>query len=104
MNEKQKFCLWVGIVVIVLMGIFPPTPRGCYYIAHYGGIGGRPGPIAHSFHSGYTFLFSAKASDIALNKLVIQWGIAGAVTFGLFYIFSDKKPKGQQKELKYSEA
>ena len=24
MNKKQKICLWAGIVIIVLMGIFSP--------------------------------------------------------------------------------
>ena len=98
MNAKQKICLWVGIAVIVLMGIFPPTPRGYYNITYFSGIRERPGPIGHKFHSGYTFLFTAEASDIALNKLIIQWGIVGAVTFGLIYTFGDKKPKEEQKQ------
>ena len=100
MNEKHKFCLWVGIVVIVLMGIFPPTRRGyCPSVTYYEGFkrrGEHPRPIGYTpAHYGYTFLFSAKASDIALNKLIIQWGIVGAVTFGLIYIFRDKKPRKQ---------
>jgi multisubunit Na+/H+ antiporter MnhB subunit len=100
MDKKQKFCLW-GIVVIVLMGIFPPTQRGyCPAEIFYEGFvrrGELPRPIGYiPAHYGYTFLFSAKASDIALNKLVIQWGIVGAVTFGLIYIFRDKKPKKQK--------
>jgi hypothetical protein len=94
-NKEQKFRLWAGIVVIVLMGIFPPTPSGCGYVAFYGGMGKTPGPVYYEFHYGYTFLFSAKASDIAFNKLIIQWGIAGAVTFGLIYILRDKKPEKQ---------
>jgi hypothetical protein len=87
-NKEQKFRLWAGIVVVVLMGIFPPTPIGFGYVAFYG-------PVYYEFHSGYTFLFSARASGIAFNKLIIQWGIVGAVTFGLIYILREKKPKKQ---------
>jgi hypothetical protein len=92
-NKEQKFRLWAGIVVIVLMGIFPPGRH-------------RIPPWRLRFkpaHYGYTFLLSANASDIAFKKLIIRWGIAGTVTFGLFYIFRDKNPKGRQKELKYPE-
>lgn len=104
MNDRQKICLWLGIAVIVLMGIFPPTQHGFYYRALYGGIrheNGKPPIVDHIFHPGYTFLFSAKASEISLNKLIIQWGIVGAVTGGLIYTFKDKKPKDGQAELKY---
>jgi multisubunit Na+/H+ antiporter MnhB subunit len=100
-NEKQRLYLWVGIVVVVLMGIFPPTQRGyCPAMTFYEGVVRRRGeplrPIGYTpAHYGYTFLLSAKASDIAFNKLIIQWGIVGAVTFGLIYIFRDKKPKKQ---------
>ncbi len=96
-NKQQINWLWRGIAVIVLMGIFPPTPRGFIYEAHVGGFGPPPPrPIGHSFHCGYTFLLSAKASDIAFKKLIIQWGIAGAVTFGLIYIHRDKETKMKQ--------
>ena len=101
MNDRQKICLWLGIAVIVLMGIFPPTPRGWYYRALYGGIrreNGEPPIVDHIFHCGYTFLFTAKESEISLNKLIIQWGIVGAVTFGLIYTFRDKKAKDEQKQ------
>jgi hypothetical protein len=27
MNKKQLTCLWIGIIVFVLIGLFPPRPR-----------------------------------------------------------------------------
>jgi hypothetical protein len=79
------------------MGIFPPTKRGFIYEVHVGGLGPPPPkPLAYSFHCGYTFLLTTKASDIAFNKLIIQWGIAGAVIFGLIYIFEDGRTKKQK--------
>ncbi len=100
-NRKQIICLRIGIAVIVLMGIFPPTVRGYTPAMTYpGGLyrqGEIPRPAGHiPAHYGYTFLFIAEASDISLNKLLIHWGIAGAVTFGLIYIFRDKKAKEEQ--------
>ncbi len=100
-NKKQITYLWIGIAVIALMGIFPPTRRGYRpAMTYYSGLvrrGEGPQPIGHKrAHYGYTFLFSAEASDIALNKLIIQWGIVGAVTFGLIYIFRYEKPKKQK--------
>jgi len=105
MNKKQKYCLWIGIVVIVLMGIFPPTRRGYFYKDHYGGFGPnkeeRMKPLDYSFHSGYTFLFSAEVSDIGFGKLIVQWAVVAVVTGGLIFTFGDKKDeksKDEQKE------
>jgi hypothetical protein len=87
---------------MVLMGIFPPTQRGYIpAVTYYEGIVKRRGeplrPIGYKpAHYGYTFLLSAKTSDISLNKLIVQWGIAGAVTFGLIYIFGEQKSKKQK--------
>ncbi len=80
MNEKQNFCLRAVIVVIVLMGIFPPARPE---------IPPRPRISGEPPH--YKFLITAKASDIAFKKLIIQWGIAGAVTLGLIYTLGDRK-------------
>jgi hypothetical protein len=79
-SKKQKFCLWAGIAVIVLMGIFPPARPEIPPLPR---IRGKP---PH-----YKFLLTAKATDIAFKKLIIRWGIAGAVTLGLIYTLGDKK-------------
>lgn len=101
MNTKQKIYLWVGITVIAIMGIFPPTPHGYYYEAHYGGFGPNKEeqmkPLGHSFHSGYTSLFTAKASEIALGKLIVQWSVVAVVTGGSIYSFKGKKDNKKQK-------
>ncbi|MBA7671146.1 hypothetical protein ES703_79297 [subsurface metagenome] len=106
MNWKQKICLWVGIVVIVLMGIFPPTRRGyCPAVTYWPGLI-QPGvprrPLwVKPVHYGYTFLFSAEVSDIGFGKLIVQWAVVAVVTGGLIFIFGDKKdrkPKDEQKD------
>ena len=90
MNDRQKICLWLGIAVIVVMGIFPPTRRGA--VRYPAGIRhpGRPQEILW-VKPGYTFLFTAKASEIGFDKLFLQWAVAAVVTGGLIYAFKDKK-------------
>lgn len=104
MNREQKICLWVGIVVIVLMGIFPPTRRGFIYEAHVGGLRHskeeRIEPLDYSFHLGYTFLLTAEVSDIGFGKLIVQWAVVAVVTGGLIYKFRDKKDKKLKDEQK----
>ena len=103
MNRKQKVCMWVGIGVFVLMGIFPPTRRGyCPAVTYWPGLI-QPGvprrPLwVKPAHYGYTFLFSAEVSDIGFGKLIVQWAVVAVVTGGLIFTFGDKKPKDEQKE------
>lgn len=70
MSKKQKIILWVGIAVIVLMGLFPPR------ISAYG-------------FRGYGFLLS-NTSDYGSEKidfirLAIQWVIIAIPTIGGIY-------------------
>lgn len=78
MNRRQRVCLWIGIVVFVLMGLFPP----CY------GLG--PG------ESAYTFLFLPLLQVdtywwIDIHRLCVQWAIVVVVTGGLILTFHDRK-------------
>lgn len=63
MNKRQRITLWVGIGVIVLMGLFPPAS-----------------------------LSTSKRSSIVVDtpRLLIQWGVVIVVTGGLFVTFKDK--------------
>jgi len=103
MNRKQKILLWVGIVVIVLMGIFPPTRRGyCPAVTYWPGLI-QPGvprrPLwVKPAHYGYTFLFTAEASDIGFGKLIVQWAVVAVITAGLIYILKNRKPQNEKKQ------
>jgi len=59
MNKTQLKVLWVGIGIIVLMGLFPPTTRGYNFVLERG--------------------------DISLSRLLIQWVIVAAITAGFIY-------------------
>lgn len=106
-NKKQKNCLLIGIAIIVLMAIFPPTQRGyCPGGPIPPGIRPPPGitpkPIyVIPAHYGYTFLFTAKVSEIAFHKLFVQWAVVAVITAGLIYTLRDKKDvkvKNNQKQ------
>ena len=82
MNVKQQKILRIGIIVMLLIGLFPPwidtiytekynqeTPRGYFLIF-------SP-PEAHSYG-----VYGVK---IDITRLVIQWLIAGGVIYFLYY-------------------
>ena len=75
-NKKQKICLLIGIVVIVLMAIFPPANKGL------------------------AFFFTAKSQEIKYAQLLIQCIVVAAITAGLIYALRDKKDKKQKDEQK----
>ncbi len=81
MNHKQKIFLWIGIVFIVLMGVFPPWMV----------TGGAQG----CFPMGYSFILNPpdKLCRIDASHLCIQWVMVTVITAGLIVTFKDKKLK-----------
>jgi hypothetical protein len=82
-NRQQRICLWAGIVLFVLMGLFPPRvgPR-------------RLGPR-------YTFLVTRTDRSIDMAHLAVQWILVAVVTGGLMLTFRRKeagKPEARQDE------
>jgi hypothetical protein len=82
MNWKQKTCLWIGVAVIVLMGLFPP------WESHYGSL------VAYSF----TMYPPCGRCFVDTSSLCLQWFTVTVVTGGLIVTLADKKPKGQRKQ------
>ena len=79
-KKKQISCLWIGISVIVLMGIFPPALQ------------------QHSIYNNryvkYSFILYANG-PIVLRHLIVQWIVVTAITGGLIYTFRDNKLKDE---------
>ena len=90
MNKRQTIVLWIGIIILVLMGIFPPIHIDISD-RFWRGDGPRP------WEPGYDFLFTMLPSKISFSKLFIQWFIIAVVTGGLIVTFKDKKSKDDQK-------
>jgi len=58
MNKTQLIVLWIGIGILILMGLFPPGTRG-----------------------GYDFILEARS--VSLSRLIIEWAIIVMLTGGL---------------------
>ena len=67
MSKTQLKILWIGIVIFVLMGIFPPAERS----------------FRGEFYVGYEFILNS--ANISFSRLFVQWVIVAAITGGLIY-------------------
>ena len=90
MNKKQLITMWVGIIVLVLMSIFPPWT---------GEVTRESGTQTH-LSTIYVFIFNFPDEDslyhIDIAKLLIQYSIIGLITFGLIITFKNTKLKNEQ--------
>ena len=93
MNKKQLAFLWIGIIVIVLMGLFPPwtvrytsKPRHAFILT----------PILEANNYDET---GGRFRWIQLNAyaLFTQWFIVAVVSAGFIYCVKDK-PKDKEME------
>ncbi len=78
MNWIQKTFLWIGIAVIVIMGIFPPwamSGQGAFAPEGYSFILNPPTELCH----------------INTSRLYVQWTMVAVVTGGLILTFKNNK-------------
>ncbi len=87
MNKKQLKCLWLGVIIIVLMGLYPPW----YFPSTRDGFKVR-------LPAGYKLMLTTeKGARVDITRLYVQWVMVGVITGGLIYTFKDK-PKDTEKE------
>ncbi len=67
LNENQKLFLWVGILAIVAMGIYPPWK------------------FVNETPTSFAFLYAPPPGQVKLDysRLLVEWCLAGFVTAGL---------------------
>ena len=75
MNRRQMIVLWTGIILFILMGLFPPVRRS------------------------YGFLLTQDSEDIQFQKLLIQWLILAAGIAGLIYYLRGKKKMDKLQQI-----
>jgi hypothetical protein len=91
MNKKQLIAMWVGIIIIVIMVLFPPwhlplrelgtqKRSGCAFILNPPHFGDGVYPM------------------INVSQLCIQCFIVGLITTGYIITLKDDKPKDEQKQ------
>lgn len=108
MNKKQKLVLWVGIVMITLMGAFPPwvsvdnipnsnikrtQPIGYEWLWTSPTLWRRD-PLYHHAR----VIDTSKGMAIDTSRLYVQWAVVALITAGLIYTFKDKKDKRTKDE------
>ncbi len=71
LNQNQKAALWLGISLIIVMGLYPPWTTG---------IGARPLPYAPIFMPPGS---SDLAAHIDFERLIVQWIMAIVLAAGL---------------------
>jgi hypothetical protein len=95
MNSRQRMVLWVGLLVIVVTGIYPP------WAFRYGEIwlGRRYALITEPPSYGS---FSGPSATLDANQLGIQWAAVVAVSASLMYIWRDQKKPKRSKQPRWS--
>lgn len=92
MNQKQLIAMWCGIIVIVLMGLFPPW--------HVKTLAGLESQQSHGF--AFILLPPRVERDIHpminIPQLLIQYFVVGLITTGYIITLNYKKPKDEQKQ------
>ena len=101
MNQKQKICLWVGIIAFVAMALCPPWEatwaleyqyvpflcRICCYLIFR--------PPGHTI--GYHLIFTPPdGAAVDSARLAIQWVLVSVITAYLILKFRDKKAKSNE--------
>jgi hypothetical protein len=84
MNRKQEIILWVGLIIIQLMIVFPPVGR------LQEGAENVEGPPDGSIVTGWTQHYGVITRDyknIRFGMLAAQLLIVAAVTGGFIYVF-----------------
>ena len=93
MNRKQKVCLWVGVAVIVLIGLFPPSKLACPRFK---------GPwlwwekaMILVLHNS---IYNLRMQYVKLLNLFAEWSIVALAAGGLIYTCRDKKIEDKSSE------
>lgn len=90
MNGRQRFCIWVGIIVVVLMALFPPVERDIP-IGRIRRIGEEDISKRHVVN--YEFLLTKGNGTVVIGDLFVQWVIVSVITAAFIYALKGKKPK-----------
>ena len=87
MNTKQKVALWTGIIIVVIMGLFPPWLH-TRIIDVIGALEVR------TYYYDYPFILNAPQGNMLgkthldFKRLIIQWIIIAIIVGGFMKTFS----------------
>ena len=102
-NLKQKIVVWVGLAVIVAMGVRPPVSyvrttlhEGGHDVEYFAGYAWifKAGELFHP--EGKSFFFTYHHLDVA--RLLVQWAMVAIVALGLVWTLGDKRRAASPQE------
>lgn len=100
MNKKQIIVLWIGIIVIVLMGLFPPwTLNGEAASVFLVSLRDSTSIRQYDFPMYRFILTPPKTLNVAFllridfNRLLLQWIMVAVITAGFVVSFKEKSRK-----------
>ncbi len=111
MNKKQLLSMWTGIIVFVVMGLFPPWIMTIPWDATLKPFAGARYDFEYGFIISHSFEFTSASNGqkneeeksivdsslidirhrIDFPTLIIQWLLLLAITTGVILTFRDKK-------------
>jgi hypothetical protein len=93
MNSKQRIILSIGVAVIVLIGLFPPSKLACPKFT---------GPwlwwekaMILVLHNS---IYNLRIRYVKLLNLFVEWSIVALAAGGLIYAFRDRNAEGKSSE------
>lgn len=102
MNWKQVVPMWVGIIVLVLMGLFPPwTAKDTWIERGLSGLreGNQQGIRQLIDERDHHFILDGpEFCKINATQLIIQWCVVGFLTYGLVKTFESKTAYTRRRE------
>lgn len=88
MNMKQKKVIWIGLIIFILMGLFPP------WVSHYERFASQTGTTLYKADSYGFILFPPSYSAwVDLSRLIPQWLMLSVLTAWIVYLKRDQKPE-----------
>jgi hypothetical protein len=94
LNRKQKFGLWLGIIMALSVGINPPWVEG--------GPGGPAGPYA-PIYAPPAPRADGKPMQIDYSRLLLQWAMIGFLTFGMVMSGQDEAPGAKDSKVDFKD-
>jgi hypothetical protein len=78
MTTRKKCVIWIWIVFVAAMGIWPP-----WFHANVGNSG--------AYALGHRFIFAQGYGRIDISRLLVEWIVATAVAAGLYFAWPLKE-------------
>jgi polyferredoxin len=93
MNKKQKKVIWIGLIIFILMGLFPPwiDDVECFNPSSEPSHSGGTVFVTRSY--GFLFIPPRGMAFVDLTRLLVQWLLVIAVTAWMVYLKGDQKHK-----------